>query len=808
MFWNVIKIRIRALWHSRLYSGLNIFGLALGITASMLIFAFVKDELSYDRYFPKSERIYRLTQESFRENGRSWAVVSPLHGLEIQQYIPEIQTVGRLMHLYNRVLSYTPEDDQPRRFEEQWGYYADSSIVDIFDLPFLAGDPATALKKPYSVVLTSQMAQKYFGDEDPMGKTLLVEDRQLPLTVTGVMPDLPFNTHLRFEFLISMSTFYKTMREAGNQDWLESRGWAHFLTYLLLGENQSLEVAESRISDFQLAFFKDFGSPEEILSGGTLHFQPIPSIHLYSHLEQEMGPNSHAAYVLLFTAVAILILVIAAVNFINIATVQAIRRLKEAGIRKVLGANRAQLIWQFLSESTLITLLSGSISLILLELFLPLYITFTERSLSFGELWNSSTLFVFGSILLIMSLLGGLYPALFVTRLHPVLILKSSRLPKSSISLVRRGLVIYQFVISIFMIICTLTIWRQMQYFQNKNIGFDSDQLIALQIYGELQREIINNAQVLKQELQQQAAVLEITTISTLPGNRFSVEDLRPEGTADDEELPTVRYLRVGKDFLKTFKIQLLEGRDFTTCSGDEPVFIINESTVSNLNLTDPVGQIATNFRGTRGEIIGVVKDFNFASLHSPIEPLVLELNPNWSNYLVARIAGDRIEEAISLFKRKFEEIAPGHIFRYVFIDDQLARQYRAESRVNQVFSTFAGLAVLISCLGLFGLAAYSAELRTKEMGIRKVLGASLPRLMYLFSKDYTLWLLLSNLIAWPAAFFMMDHWLQNFHYRTATSPSLFLLASLLTLAIALSTVFLQAIRVARVQPIKTLRYE
>jgi len=808
MLRNYFRIAIRNIFKQKLNSILNITGLALGIACSLLILFHVKEELSYDQSWPKADRIYRITNEGLDEGSLHWAVVSPLHALEIGEEIPEIELATRLAYRYSNVLSYTPKVGEPRRFEEKGGFFSDPTTIDIFDLKFVKGNPKNALKDVNTIILTESMAERYFGDEDPLGKTISDDSARAVYNVVGVIEDVPFNSHWQFDYLLSMPTMYKRMKEQGAEDWMVSRGWAWFYTYVLIRENQSVDTVRAKMPDFTARFYQEFGTREEILSRTELHLQPIMDIHLYSRLEQEMGPNSNIIYVYVFACVALFILLIAGVNFINIATAQAFKRMKEVGVRKVLGAVRFQLQKQFLGESYIMALIAAAFALVIFDIALPYYNQLAGKDLSFVRILTPENIGVLVLIVLLVGTLAGLYPAFFMSKFKPVNTLKNLKDPKSSVTMIRKGLVIFQFVISIFMIFSTITIYRQLDLFQNMNLGFEREKLVAVNLYGGLRRNIVQNTEVLKTEFMRNPAITGVTVISTLPGDRFSVENLRPEGTPEDKDLPSMRYLRVDENFLGILNIQLKDGRNFIRRAEYKPEFILNETAAQALELKKPVGEMGSNFRGTNAEIVGVVKDFNFASLHDIIEPLVLEYNPAWAGYLLIKFQGNNTADVLEFLETKAKEIAPGTLFMYTFVDEHLNRLYEGENRVSDIFQAFSLLAIFISCLGLFGLSAYSAEIRTKEIGVRKVVGATVGNIVVLLTKEFTIWILAAAVIAWPLAYYAMKNWLQNFAYRIDIDVWAFVLSGIVTIVVALLTVSYQSIKAAIANPIDSLRYE
>ncbi len=803
MFNNYIKIALRNIQKQKLNSTLNIIGLAVAIVCSLLILFHVKDELSYEKCFPKEDRIYRVTINSkYGDTYRHWAVGPLPLGMMLKEEIPEIETVARFLKIGTVVISYNSLDGSPKQFEEKGGFFADSSAVTIFDLQFIEGDSRTALTDAYTIVLTSSIARKFFGNESPLGKTLILDDSQKSYKITGVIEDTPSNTHLQFDYLISMSSFYKNMIELGREGALTSRTWKTVYTYVLLGSKQRKTDIEAKLPVFTQNFLKDIPNREE-----HFYLQPIADIHLHSKLEQEMAPNSDIVYVYIFSIAAIFILIIASVNFVNISTAQAFKRLKEVGVRKVLGAQRRQLVKQFLGESFVLVISATLIALVLLQLLIPFYNNLSGKDLYFAQLFSTNNLLLLFILIFAIGLMSGLYPAIFISSFQPASSIKSMKDPQSSVTLIRKGLVIFQFVISIFMIFSTITIYRQLVYFREKDLGFDKERLIAVQLYGDLYKNIMSNKDAIKAELLKYAAISNVAFSSNLPGERFSVEHLRPKGVPENEDIPTVRVIRVDEDFLNTMKIDLIAGRKFRPPLGEEGQFILSESAVKALDLKDPIRKKAQAYSGS-GEIIGIMNDFNFASLHQAIEPLVLDYRPTWVRYLIVKFQGATVPEVLKYVQEKLDEITPNHLFRYSFIDENLNQLYVFEDRVSDIFKVFSVLAILISCLGLFGLSVYSAELRIKEIGIRKAVGATTSGIVTLLTKEFMVWIIIAIIIAYPIAFFAMNNWLKNFAYRISIEWWTLILAGIFALMIALLTVSYQSIKAALANPVESLRYE
>jgi putative ABC transport system permease protein len=781
---------------------LNIVGLAVSLTCAFLIFLHVKDELSYETNFPKAERLYRLqTNSKYGSIFRYWGASAPGLGPILEETFPEVEKSARIRNLGREILSYQPSQGPTKRFEERGGFLADLSIISMFDLKFLHGDPQTALEEPYTIILTESLARRYFGNEDPTGKILMNENNKRPFQVTGVIEDMPRNTHLRIQYMISMPTF-TAMRE--NPELLNHRTWKAVFTYLLLRPGQTPDSFAAKAPSFMKSFHADYpGRQEEIL------LQPIRKIHLHSKLEGEISANSDIAYVYIFSGTALLLLLIAAVNFVNLSTAQSFKRMKEIGIRKVVGARKGQVIKQYLGESLLITALSAGLTAFLLYLLLPLYNQMTGKEIAFGHIVQVQNIFFLLLMMALLSLLAGVYPAFFASGFQPVSTLKTTRDPRSSTTRLRKGLVIFQFVISIFMIFSTITIYRQLVFFHHRDLGFDKDRLVALRLYGEFRQNVLGNSNALKTEILRHSAVSHVALSSNLPGSSFSNERLTPVSVADKSSLPMLRFMRVDEDFIQAAGLEIVRGRNFDKVADQKGAYIIAESVADVLDLEQPIGiECRSDIHGEMEPIVGVIKDFHFSSLHNRIEPLVLEYRPYWTGYLLVKIETGRFGEVLEFLRQKFQEVAPDHLFSYVFVDDFFNRNYEVENRSYGLFRIFSFIALFVACLGLFGLTVYSAEIRVKEIGIRKVLGASVSSITVLMFKEFILWVVIANIIAWPAAYLAMNRWLANFAYRIHIHVWTFVFSAALVFLFAVLTVSYQAIRAAVSNPVDSLRYE
>ena len=800
MYKNYFKVGWRNLIGKPSYALINIIGLAIGIASVLLIAFHVKEELSYDQSFSKSERIFRITNENLGENTRHWAATPPQLGPEMQQSLPEVELSTRFQRPYPyQLLSYSPSGDSPRKFEERGGFYADEEVIEMFDLHFIQGNPQTALAEKNSIVLTAEMVEKYFGDENPLGKTIFDNARDLSLKVTGVIERFPFQTHINFDYLISMPTI-ENYDELGVSFY---RRWSGFYTYVLLKDNLALASIKPKLTDFMVSYYMPTGETRaESIAARNLHLQPITDIHLQSKLEKEMSSNSDIAYVYIFSTVAFFILLLATVNFINISTTQSFGRIKEVGLRKVVGASRNQLIHQFLMESFIITILATGLSLILFSLAFPFYENLTSRHFDLIEVVTFSNFFNVLTLMISISILAGIFPALMASKAQPISSFKNKVGSLFSVTKFRNSLIVAQFVISIFMIVSTVIIYGQLNLFHQKELGFDRDQVVAVTLYPEIQK----HHEVLTTNLLKNPAIEKLSIASRIPGQRIGTESYRRLSDANEEVHESSARLMYSDDkFISTLKIPLKEGRDFIRSEQKE--YILNEAAIKDLGLSNPVGSII-GVGGNTGEVVGVVTDFNFASLHSPVEPLVIQYSSQPGNYLLVKIKAKHIPGTLGFIKENINLVSTGSVFSYEFIDEKLNTLYEAEGRMSVVFKAFTLLTIIISCLGLYSLSAHTAKIRTKEIGIRKVLGASATLISGLMLKNFLKLVLIAFIIASPLVYFAMEQWLQNFNYHIDIQWWVFAFAFLMIMVIAILTISYQSIRAARANPVDSLRSE
>jgi putative ABC transport system permease protein len=792
MIINYLKIAFRNLVKHKAFSLINISGLAIGMACCLLIVIFVQDELSYDRFHENADRIYRIAS---KENRRGVIADYPF----VFSGIPPI-----LQNDYSEVLDYVRFDprenvlvsSEDKEFYEERLFYTDASVFEMFTFPLVKGNPEIALKDPYSLVLTQRMADKYFSGENPVGQTLTI-DNEHDYQITGVLREIPRNSHIKFDFLASIATL-----EA--QDPRYGKLWAwNCYTYVLLPKDYSYLDLERKFPDF---IRRHRG--EKAVGAYTFYLQPLTRIHLHSHLGFEIEANSDIRYVTILSAIAFFILLIACINFMNLSTARSAKRAKEVGLRKVLGAERSRLIKQFLGESLTLSLVALPAAVALIELFLPAFNALTGKDLRIEYFGNSVVFLGLIGILLFVGILSGIYPAFFLSAFRPAAVLKNKLRAGAGSTLFRKALVVVQFSISIVLIAGTIIIAKQLDFIRNKKLGFDKDHVVVMPV---VRSGTGQNFEMFKRRMLQNPNVQSVTGSTSAPSFIPTRSVFIPEGAEEGERL-VLRNVLVDYNFIQTFGMEIKEGRDFSRdfSTDKKEAFIVNEAAVKEFGWESAVGKKLIDLEGPKGFVIGVVKNFHFRSKHQKIEPLILSLLPSSGYvYLISvKINPSNVRETLSFLKSEWKEFSPGWPFEYFFLDDNYDRLYKSEERLRHVFLTFTFLGIFIASLGLFGLAAFTAEQRTKEIGIRKVLGASVPNILILLSKEFARWVLLANIIAWPVAYFAMHRWLQNFAYRTRIGVWVFFLAAFLAFMIAVLTVSYQAVRAALANPAESLRYE
>jgi putative ABC transport system permease protein len=721
--------------------------------------------------------------------------------LVLKQDYPEVLDAVRIQSSFPVSKNLVKYED--KKFYEEGVLYADNSLFDVFTFPMIKGNSKTALKTAYSVVLTEEIATRYFGDDDPLGKVLKFNERE-DFTVTGVVKNVPRNSHFTFSLLCSFETLYARDREA-YETWYSWNVYA----YLLLPEDYDYHELEKKFPAF---IDKHLGEELKAVGGEMKYFlQPLTSIHLHSNLQWELSGNSSILYVYIFGAITLFILLIACINFMNLATARSANRAKEVGLRKVVGAKRKEIIKQFLGESLVYSFFSLLIALALVELALPFFRSMSGIDLRLSSAGLSWLIPGFLGLILFVGIVAGSYPALFLSRFQPVIVLKGSLKAGTASSRFRSILVVAQFVISISLIIGTTIILNQLNFMKNTNLGFDKEKVLVVDI---MDRSIFQSLDSIKTELKRNPGVLNVAASSIVPGEFPDHQPYVPEGFSEKQP-QIMESINVDHDFIPTLGIEIVDGRNFSAEFKTDPeeAVLINEAAAKKFGWDDPVGKTIkvpisyTLEMGTRW-IIGVVKDFHLASLHKTIGPLIINNRPGYLNSIVIKISTENSEHTIDMLKEKWREIHPHLPLEYYFLGDSFDSQYDSEERLSDLVASFAGLAIFIACLGLFGMASFAAEQRTKEIGIRKVLGASVPGIITLLSKDFLKIVGIANIIAWPMAYFIMKRWLQDFAYRASIELRFFIIAGFLALAIVLFTVSYQAIRAATTNPVDSLRYE
>lgn len=784
MLKNYIKIAWRHLRSHKGYAFINITGLGVGLAACIIIGLWVNYELSYDTYHKNSDRIYRVL------SGASAATQPPLASALEADYPELVEETVRFWPIQ------APADlvYNDKTFAEKRITYADPSVFRVFSHPMVRGNPESALTAPNSIVLSESTAEKYFRSDDPMGKTMNMWGRDLK--VTGVFQDMPFNSHHRFDALVPMARLRTYMG-----DMMDNWSWNGFYTYVLPSENATPAMIEDALPSLYAKYAGDDYPKAQL--------QPLTDIY-FNPQDKDIGvAYGNLTYVYILVIIAIFVLIVACVNFMNLSTAYSTLREKEVGMRKTLGAGRSQLIAQFLGEAIMLSFAALALALILVELSLPFFSDFTQKPL--GMTYGYDGLSVMGLIglALTVGIIAGSYPAFILSGFGSVNALKSRSTTASSGSIsLRKGLVVFQFCISTFLIIAAITVFSQLNFMQNKSLGFDDEQVVVMEA---------KNFPLLRKELLTLPGVTSVSGAYNVPGQRFPFYPMRTEQMPADS-LPSMRTLRVNAGFIETMGMKMATGRSFDEeRASDQNAFVINKAAAFFLGWDNAVGkkmewydfsEDGTTFEiAKEGQVIGVVEDFNYASLHNPIEPLIMHLS-NEVNSTVVRLQPGQTAETLTQIREKWNAVSPGTYFWYYFLDQELDRQYKSERRLGKVFGGLTLLALFIACLGLFGLAAFTAQRRTKEIGIRKVLGATVTNIVGLLSKDFLKLVALGFVIAIPIAWYAMNWWLADFAYKITIGPWVFMVAGGLALLIALATVSWQSIRAALANPVDSLRSE
>jgi putative ABC transport system permease protein len=787
------QIAFRNILKQKAYNLLNAIGLATGIASGLIIALHIQEELSYEKDFSQSENIYRVHE-------RDWAKSCPPLAIEMSANLPQLAAVSRFASHGTHVVD--TDNNNPG---EVTGFYADSSVFQVFGFKIIDGDQKQALTGLKTAVITESMAKRYFGDQSPVGKILKFDNRQ-EFPVVAVMSDLPRKSHLNFDYLISMPTFYADVPP----DWTNNRGWMVMYTYARLNSETEFKNLKENWPDFIRKFYNGDPEVESKVRDQILQFIPLEDIHLKSDMEQEMAPNSSILYVYIFIAVEILILIVACSNFMSLFTTQAIKRMKEVGMRKIMGAKSFQLMTQFLTEVILLTILSVLLAIVFYQVALPLYNNLSGKSLGIWQIFEKDNLLVIGGILLFVIIVSGLYPAFFIARFKAGSFLREDKLPNSMPNRVRNGLVIFQFIVSVSLIASSILVHQQMNLIKNKDLGFDKDRVVNIKLYGQLWYKAFTQTEVVKNEFLKNPDIIAVGRVGNIIGEDLSVETVLPEDKEDQQNnFPSSRVIRIDENYIDAMNIPILAGRNFSRNFNDSSSFIINESAAKLMGLSDPVGKRIKNVTMNKaGTVVGLVKDYHFNSLRDKIEPLILEYRPEWTGYLTIKMGAGKTRETLSYIQSTIEKIAPGGLFVYDFLDDHLNALYRSEDNMGKVFQFFSMLTIIIACLGLLGLSAYSVESRTKEIGIRKVLGATVSGIVAMISSKFFKLVMAAYCIAVPVTWYGMHRWLANFAYQVDIQWWVFAITGVLIFMLALIVVSFHTLTAAMKNPVRSLRYE
>ncbi|MDP9081487.1 MAG: ABC transporter permease [Bacteroidota bacterium] len=800
MIKNYLKTAYRSLLKNKGFTLLNVLGLSVGLATCLLIVFYVVDELSYDRYNTKADRIYRITEDVKLNGNAQTAATTEAPLLAALNSYPEIQKSTRLIDagglFWSASKFYIKKGNDNIR--EKNVVFSESSLFDVFTLPMIDGSPSTALTEPHSAVITESTARKYFNKVNVVGQVLTINDTSA-YKITGVIKDLPAQSHFNYDFFLSFST----LPESKVNGW----GYSGMHNYILLKKGAN---TNSLAAEIQKIVIKNSFSPSSWNTGGNhlkVLLTPLLDIHLRSDSQYELSKNGSMQYVYIFSVIAIFILLIACVNFMNLSTARSSNRAKEVGVRKVLGSARKYLVAQFLTESILVTLVSTIIALVLAYALLPLFNQMAGKQLAFtmqSLTWLVPSLIV---IVLIIGFLAGSYPAFFLSAFQPIDVLKGKIATGFKGGFLRSFLVVFQFSISIFLIIGTLVIYNQLNYIHNKNLGFDRNQVLVIKNTTSLG----NKVKVLKEEFKQLPGVVSATMSAYTPTGEDRLKTgLFPNPVIDIKQDVLTEFWPVDEDYIKTMGIKMVAGRNFSKdMATDTAAVIVNEAFVKRFGQRDPINKNVYRFSYGRQQfhIIGIMKDFNFESLKSQVLPVVLSYG-NDNGALSIRIHTSNLTALIAQVENKWKSVSPGQQFSYSFMDQEFDANYRTEQRIGTIFISFTSLAIAIACLGLFGLAAYAAEQRNKEIGIRKVLGASVSTIVSMLSMDFIKLVLISICIATPLAWFAMQKWLQDFAYRTTIQWYILAIAGAGAVLIAFVTISFQSIKAALNNPVTSLKSE
>jgi len=806
MFKNYLKTAIRNLLRYKGFAIINISSLTIGIIGCLVIGLFVWDEWQYDKNIPGGENVYRIYEQRKDNDNITYAAISaPAFASFLERTYPEVDTTTRMLMSIDKFLM---EVGEKRNYEEK-GWFVESSFFQVFPLKFSKGDPATALNEPKTIVLTEELSKKYFNNEDPINKTLYIDKDTV--TVKGVLAKLPDHFHLDFHYLVSLQT------TGIPKERMERWTWHQFYTYVKLKPGTNVQQLQDK---FQAHMKKEI-FPTLTQAGSTFlpFFQPLKDIHLQSaDFIYDNAVRGNQTYVKALTIIALFVLVIACFNFVNLATARSFRRAKEIGVRKVIGAERKQLIMQFIGETILLSVLSMLLAIVATILIVPLLNQFTGKSIQFNPFANPILGLIILAAGIVIGMIAGIYPALVLSGFQPIKVLKNMKLVGSgSGAWLRQALVVIQFSLSVLLIVSTTIVYRQTQFLNKTDIGFNKEQVVYFQVRGDLEK----NLEAFKSELKRSPGIVSITSGYGLPGDLYAGDGVKTTG-ADGEKDRSANVFIGDHDYAKTLGLRIIAGRDFSKdmATDENEAFLINETAVKEWGFGTPGKAIGEKIswdkwspkdtlnKVKRGQVIGVVEDFHYKSLHEKVTASVIQIYPQVVFAVAVKLKTADIKNTIAYINNAWGKFVPGFPLDYKFMDETYAKMYKAEAKLSDLLWIFTIMAIVVGCMGLFGLAAFSAEQRTKELGIRKVLGANAFDIVGLLSKNFLVLVMIASLIAFPIAWWAMNSWLKDFPYRVSISWWVFGIAIIAALAVALLTVSFQAIKAALTNPVKSLRTE
>lgn len=791
------KTTFKYLLHHKAFTIINAVGLAIGILVCYFTLLYVNFELSYDTYNKNADSIYRLVTDVQTQTGFDYQSTSAPMAPSIQNSFPEVKGATRIF-LDNLII-----ENASGNYTDETIAYADASLFKIFTLPLLAGNTKTILEDPHTIVLSETAAKKYFGKEDPVGKTLMLDGKD-PALVTGLMKDMPYNSHFRVDILVSMSTLLTEWNKSMATNWTRFG----FYTYLLLPGNIDIKNLNNRLSSFAAEHINNTTTKYQ------LKLEPLESVYLYAKSRgSRTGSSIHGNVnnVYIFSVVALFILLIGAINFINLSTAFSLKRAKETGVRKVLGASKKQLVLQFLTDAVILSIIAYLVAIILAIILLPLFNNVSGKVISDSIFTNPHYLLITFFISIITGMLAGFYPALFLSGFNPLSNLKMNFIPGSSGLSLRKILVVTQFSISIIIIVATIVVYKQLNYMSSQELGFKKDHMVVIDFH--FDERVLEHTEVIKKQLQQIPGVTFASIGSAVPGKanrKLSLEIENKDGTLVKADWD---LYAIDKDFLHQYAIHLAAGRSFSKdiATDTTNAMIVNEAATRTLGYVNPSDALGKRFsqKGSGGEIIGIVKDFHFHSYTEEIQPLAIKMSPWFFTFITLSVSSDNMNKTIAEIERKWKTIVPGLPLVYNFSDETYDAQYKNETRFGKLFICLSFLAILVSCLGLYGLSSFTISQRTKEIGIRKILGASAFQIVKNITGDFLSLVFISLLIASPLAWVIMHHWLENnFAYRISISVEELLVAGLIAVTIALLTICNHAIKAATLNPVKNLRHD